>query len=154
MAVGMAGGSSPRGVAGSEVGWLVVALSLVFRCSSSSSRISPSTRRTMLPMTSSFGLALTSRLPTSRTLSSNLAVSEARPAAMTRRRRKAVARAQGFEPEIWRRLTREIKYSIDVSTFSLDTVRMNEARPGVASAVRAMLATRFRCVHESFDSYG
>jgi hypothetical protein len=57
-AVGMAEGSSACGVATSEAGWLLAALSSgPPRCSSSSSLIKPRILRTMFPMTSSLGLA-------------------------------------------------------------------------------------------------
>jgi hypothetical protein len=59
---------------------------------------------------------------------------------MTRRRRKAVAMAHVLEPDIWRRLTSETKCSTEVSTFSVDTMRRKEERPGVASAEGAMVS--------------
>lgn len=82
-----------------------------------------------------------SRLPTSRTLSRSFEGSEVRVVDMTRRRSHAVARAQSFEPAICLRRTKEMKYSIAVSTFSPATTRQKDARPGVASeAERAMLS--------------
>ena len=117
--------------------------------SSSSSRIRPKTLRTTLPIVNSLGAAATSRFPTLWTLSSNLEDSMARVNVMTLRRRYAVAIAHGFEPLICRLLRRAMKYSVDVSTGSVDTVRRNEAKPGVwrpeEGAMRAAAASNAVC---------
>jgi len=92
---------SVRGVCGSEPASLDRPLkSLSARFSSSSSRIRPSTRRTILPTANSLGCAAASRLPTLCTFCINLLGSETLVKDMTRRSRNAVATAHGLEPWI------------------------------------------------------
>jgi hypothetical protein len=79
--------------------------SLSPRFSSSSSLIRPKTRRTMLPTTSSRGWAATRRFPTSWTRCMNFCGSGLRIEETIRRRRRAVAIAQGRECRICRRLS-------------------------------------------------
>ena len=128
--------------------------SLSPRFSSSSSLIRPKTRRTMLPTTSSRGWAATRRFPTSWTRCMNFCGSGLRIEETIRRRRRAVAIAQGRECRICRRLssldmvsfqvvtasevsnlTHAIRVSIDCSTGSVERDLRKEERPGVSDAV-------------------
>ncbi len=128
----MKDGTSFCGVTVPEPKSLLNALESPPRFSSASSRIRPSTLRTMLPMVNSLGAASTSRFPTFCTLSRSLEDSAPRVKDMTLRRRYAVAIAHDFEPLIWRLLSRAMKYSVDVSTGSVETVRRNDTNPGVS----------------------
>lgn len=78
--------------------------------SSSSSRMSPKTRLTMLPTTSSRGCAATRRLPTSWTFCISLLGSEALVTDTNRRSSSAVAVAHGFEPLICSRLSKLLSH--------------------------------------------
>lgn len=74
-------------------------------CSSTTSRMRPSTRRTMLPTTTSRGCAEVSRLPTWRMRSTSLAASRPLNSPTTRRSRAVVAMAHGLELRICRRFS-------------------------------------------------
>ena len=136
---------------------LLKALESPPRFSSTSSRIRPSTRRTMLPMVSSLGAASTSRFPTFCTLSRSLEESAPRVKDMTLRRRYAVAIAHDFEPLIWRLLSKAMKYSVDVSTGSVATVLRKDAMPGAcrpadgAMLVGKVLLLESECLSEAVE---
>jgi hypothetical protein len=133
--------------------------SLSPRFSSSSSLINPRTRRTILPTTSSRGWAAARRFPTSWTRCMNFCGSGLRMEETIRRRRRAVAIAQGRECRICRllssldivsfqvvttskvsNLTHAIRVSIDCSTGSVERDWRKEVRPGVSDAVAGAIS--------------
>jgi hypothetical protein len=102
----MKGDASVCGVCGNDPVSLPMLLISLSPRASSSSRITPRTRLTMLPTTGSCGRAATSSLPTSWTLCRSLPGSEALVADTTRFKSSAVAIAHRFEPLICSRLSK------------------------------------------------
>lgn len=121
-------GSSPAGVGGIDPVSLPEGVSA--SRFSSSSRIAPSTLRTILPTVSSRGAASTNFLPTSCTLSINFPGSIALVVDTTFRNSHAVANAQGFGPRICLRRNNAMRYSTDLSTGQDGRFARKVARPG------------------------
>lgn len=134
-------GISPAGVGGIEPISLDVGVSASLF--SSSSRIAPSTLRTMLPTVSSLGAASTSFLPTSCTLVISFPGSGARVVETTFLSSHAVAKAQGLGPRTCRRRRRETRCSIDFSTGHDGKLDLNNTRPGAGGRSIAMVFANY-----------
>jgi hypothetical protein len=108
---------------------------------STTSRITPSTRRTMLPTAISLGWAATSRRPTLRMRVMRAWASRVRSAATIRSSSCVVARAHGREFLIWRRWRSETKSSMELSmSFDLSVLRNVESEGAWPEIVDGMIA--------------